>query len=42
MSIVKGARLDIPNGDSSFHAGDTVYIVTEREKGICQLNDIFE
>ncbi len=42
VSIVKGARLDIPNGDSSFHAGDTVYIVTEREKGICQLNDIFE
>lgn len=42
VSIVKGARLDIPNGDSSFHVGDTVYIVTEREKGIYQLNDIFE
>jgi len=42
VSIVKGAKFEIPNGESCFHIGDTVYIVTDREKGICQLNDIFE
>ncbi len=40
--IGDGARMEIPNGDSSFRSGDTVYVVTNREKGICQLNDIFE
>lgn len=42
VSIAKGVRLEIPNGDSCFHVGDTVYVVTNREKGIYQLNDIFE
>lgn len=42
VSIFKGSRLEIPNGDSCFHVGNTMYIVTDREKGIYQLNDIFE
>ena len=42
VGIVKGAKIEIPNGDSSFHSGNTVYVVTGREKGIYQLNDIFE
>jgi len=40
--IVKGPKPVIPNGESSFIEGDTVIIVTNREKGIYQLNDIFE
>lgn len=40
--ITKGARQEIPNGDSSFEKGDTVIIVTNGKKGIYQLNDIFE
>ena len=42
VCITKGAGLEIPNGDSSFKKGDTVIIVTNSEKGIYQLNDIFE
>ncbi len=42
VSIAKGAKLEIPNGDSYFNIGDTVYIVTDTEKKIYQLNDIFE
>lgn len=42
VCISHGARMEIPNGDSSFCSGDTVYVVTARQKGICQLNDIFE
>ena len=42
VSIVRGAKLEIPKGDSCFYKGDTVYVVTGREKGIYQLNDIFE
>ncbi|MCM1189673.1 MAG: Trk system potassium transporter TrkA [bacterium] len=41
-SITKGAREEIPNGDSFFNRGDTVIIVTNGGKGIYQLNDIFE
>ena len=40
--ITKGARQEIPNGDSYFEKGDTVIIVTNGKKGIYQLNDIFE
>jgi trk system potassium uptake protein TrkA len=42
VCIVKGQKLEIPNGDSSFQEGDTVIIVTSIGKGIYQLNDIFE
>lgn len=43
VCITKGAtRQEIPNGDSSFERGDTLIIVTSGEKGIYQLNDIFE
>ena len=40
-SISHGATTEIPNGDSSFHAGDTVVVVTSRSEAIRQLNDIF-
>ena len=42
VCIAKGARTEIPNGDSYFNSGDIVYIVTGKEKSIYQLNDIFE
>jgi len=42
VGIAKGPKVEIPNGDSSFHEGDTVIIVTSIGKGIYQLNDIFE
>ena len=42
VCIAKGARMEIPNGDSYFNIGDIVYIVTGRDKSIYQLNDIFE
>lgn len=42
VCIVKGPKMEIPNGDSSFQEGDTVIIVTSKGKGIYQLNDIFE
>lgn len=42
VCIADGAKMEIPNGDSSFYSGNTVYVVTNREKGIHQLNDIFE
>lgn len=40
--ISKGAREEIPNGDSFFQRGDTLIIVTSGERRIYQLNDIFE
>ncbi len=40
--INRGTKQEMPNGDSCFHPGDTVIIVTNSEKGIYQLNDIFE
>lgn len=42
VCISKGARQEIPGGDSSFDRGDTVIVVTSSEKNIGQLNDIFE
>lgn len=41
-AITRGMRQEIPNGDSCFHQGDTVIVVTSSDKGIYQLNDIFE
>ncbi len=42
VCILKGAKMEIPNGDSYFNAGDIVYVVTGKQKSIYQLNDIFE
>ena len=42
VCILKGAKMEIPNGDSYFNIGDIVYVVTGRERTIYQLNDIFE
>lgn len=42
VCITKGSKLEIPNGDSYFDAGDSVIIVTGSDRGIYQLNDIFE
>lgn len=36
------AKTEIPDGDASFHVGDTVVVVSTREDVIYQLNDIFE
>lgn len=40
--IKKGSKQEIPGGDSCFEAGHTLIIVSGRELGIYQLNDIFE
>ena len=40
-SITKGDRNEIPTGNSAFHKGDRVIIVTTKTSGIRQLNDIF-
>ncbi|MBO5526376.1 MAG: Trk system potassium transporter TrkA [Clostridia bacterium] len=40
-AIGRGARIEIPNGDSSFEEGDTVVIVSVRDEVIMSLNDIF-
>ena len=40
--ITHGANTEIPSGDSSFSAGDTLIIVTRAGNVIHQLNDIFE
>ncbi|MDE7224315.1 MAG: Trk system potassium transporter TrkA [Acetatifactor sp.] len=40
--ITTGTQQEIPNGDSSFNRGDTVIIVTNGDRVIYQLNDIFE
>lgn len=40
--IIHGTTVEIPNGDSSFHLGDTLVLVTSSKKTIHQLNDIFE
>lgn len=42
VCITKGARTEIPGGDSFFENGDTVIVVTNSDKNIYQLNDIFE
>ena len=40
-SITHGSVTEIPNGDSVFHAGDILVIVTTDRGSIRQLNDIF-
>lgn len=40
-SITHGSVTEIPNGDSMFHTGDIVVIVTTGRGSIRQLNDIF-
>ncbi|MCD7724560.1 MAG: Trk system potassium transporter TrkA [Clostridiales bacterium] len=42
VSIIRGAKYELPNGDSCFYKGNTVIIVTRRDEVIYQLNDIFE
>ena len=41
VGISGGSNTEIPNGDSTFHQGDTVVIVTSGDTVIHQLNDIF-
>ncbi len=40
--ITTGSQQQIPNGDASFRIGDSVIIVTNGDRVIYQLNDIFE
>ena len=40
-SITRGNQTEIPNGDSMFHKGDTVVIVTTNRGTVRQLNDVF-
>ena len=40
--ITHGAWTEIPNGDSSFHLGDSVVVVTRGGSTVRQLNDAFE
>jgi len=41
VSISHGAATEIPYGDSVFHQGDTVVVVTNGREIIKQFNDIF-
>ena len=41
VSITSGAVTTIPNGDSSFHKGDTIVVVTSGRGKLRQINDIF-
>ena len=40
-SITHGPHTRLPNGDSTFTAGDTVVIVTSGRGALQQINDIF-
>ena len=40
--IAKGAKLEIPNGNSFFDKGDRVIVVTDRNMRIYHFNDIFQ
>ena len=42
VGISHGYRVQIPDGDSVFDEGDLIVIVTNGEKKILQLNDIFD
>lgn len=42
VCITRGSRIEIPGGDSSFRAGDSLIVVAGRDNVILQLNDIFE
>ena len=41
VGIARGGVNEIPNGDSCFHKGDTVVVVTNGRSVLKQLNDIF-
>lgn len=41
VSIAGGTHVEIPNGESCFHAGDTVVVVTSGSGVLRQFNDIF-
>ena len=41
-SITHGSKTEIPNGDSMFHQGDSVVVVTRGGNQVRQLNDIFQ
>ena len=40
-SITRGSKTEIANGDSVFHKGDTLVVVTNGRGAVRQLNDIF-
>ncbi len=40
-TISHGSKTEIPNGDSLFHVGDTLVVVTSGQGAVRQLNDIF-
>ena len=42
VCITRGAKTEIPNGESTFSHGDTIIIVSSGDAVIHQLNDIFE
>ena len=39
--IIHGSKTEIPNGNSMFHVGDTLVVVTTDRGSVRQLNDIF-
>ena len=41
VSITRGGKTELPNGDSTFQRGDTVIIVTSGRGTLRQINDIF-
>ncbi|MDD4850774.1 MAG: Trk system potassium transporter TrkA [Gemmiger sp.] len=42
VCISRGGKTEIPSGDSTFQAGDTLIVVTGKDSLVRQLNDIFE
>ena len=40
-SITHGSQTEIPNGDSMFHQGDTLVVVTSQRGSVKHINDIF-
>lgn len=40
-SITDGSQTEVPNGNSTFRAGDTVVVVTNGSQVLQQFNDIF-
>ena len=40
-SITHGSETVIPNGDSMFHEGDTLVVVSSQRGSVQHINDIF-
>ena len=40
-SITHGSQTEIPNGNSMFHQGDTLVVVTSQRGSVRHINDIF-